>query len=116
MTDQSTNLPPPPKVLSLAAVVEWLWQLYRGLALERRTLRGSIVVEGDAIGGTVATGYNLPDGNYEVLLQSKSFTGSPPADAFRVTTKTTAPSDFTFVLAAAPGVGSSITFSWILVR
>lgn len=116
MTEQSTNLPPPPKVLSLAAVVEWLWQLYRGLALERRTLRGSVLVEGDAIGATVTHGFNLPDGDYEVILQAKAVVGAPSADAFRVTTKTTANTDFSFVLAAAPGGGNSITFSWILVR
>lgn len=113
---QTTNIPPPPKSLTLAAVVEYMQQLYRALALEPRTLRGSVTVEGDAIGATVTHGVNLPDGDYEVVLQAKAVEGSPAADAFRVTTKTYAPADFSFVLAAAPGAGNSITFSWILVR
>jgi hypothetical protein len=97
-------------------VVEYMQQLYRALALEPRTLRGSVSVEGDAIGATVQTGVNLPDGDYEVVLQAKAVTGSPAADAFRVTTKAYATTDFSFILAAAPGTGNAITFSWILVR
>jgi len=112
----TTNIPPPPKALTLAAVVEYMQQLYKALALEPRTLRGNVTVEGDAIGGTVTHGVNLPDADYEVVLQAKTITGSPAADAFRVVTKTYAQQDFTFALAAAPGAGSSITFSWILVR
>lgn len=113
---QTTNIPPPPKTLSIAAVVEYMQQLYRALALEPRTLRGSVTVEGAAIGGTVNTGVNLPDSDYEVILQAKATAGSPAADAFRVTAKAYAPTDFSFLLAAAPGTGNSITFSWILVR
>lgn len=113
---QTTNIPPPPKTLSIVAVVEYMQQLYRALALEPRTLRGSVIVEGDAIGATVTHGVTLPDGAYEVILQAKAVTGSPSADAFRVTTKTTAATDFAFLLAASPGTGNAITFSWILVR
>lgn len=113
---QTTNIPPPPKVMSLAAVVEYMNQLYRALALEPRTLRGEVTIEDAAIGATVTHGVNLPDSDYEVILQAKAVTGSPAADAFRVTTKTYAAADFSFVLAASPGSGNAITFSWILVR
>ena len=57
-----------------------------------------------------------PDALYKVVFGGEAFTGAPPAAAFVTVSAAKTTTQFTPTLAAAPGVGNSVTLAWFLVR
>lgn len=67
-------------------------------------------------GVSVTFGTAQPDDNYRVLIQAKSFTGTPAIGAFIIASKTYNAADFSVTLYQAPGTGASVTYEWQLIR
>lgn len=57
----------------------------------------------------------LANTNWFPFFSVRSFTGSPPADAFIITSYTKSTTNIGITVAAAPGVGNLITFDYILI-
>lgn len=77
---------------------------------------GTVTVSDANTGATVTFGTAQVDTNYTVMIQPKTISGAPATNAYIIKTKTYGTADFSFTLIAAPGVGSSITYDWQLVR
>ena len=61
-------------------------------------------------------GTNEDDANYLVIVTPASKTGTPAAGSEVLDSYSPATDGFTPILKAAPGVGNSRTFNWLLVR
>lgn len=108
-----TNIQRPPRILhSLEAATEYLWQLYRSVALEPRVLGDSASIEGLATQVTIDLEVDQGSTGYQVLLQVTGRTGTPAADSDQVDRIVKEAKRFTVVFKAAPGAGNSITFDW----
>lgn len=112
-----TNIQQPPRALeSLDAANEYLWQLYRGIALEPRILGGQVVLEGAAVSVTVELEVNQGGLDYIVLVNPVARAGSPAANSDQVSSITKEANRFTATFKAAPGAGNSIKFDWLTRR
>jgi hypothetical protein len=87
-----------------------------GTTTHASNLRGDVTVSGAATTATETFSTNETDGTFEVVLTAKSSTGAPAAGSNRILSYTTATTGFTITVEAAPGIGSTVTFSWILIR
>lgn len=67
-------------------------------------------------GATVTFGTAQVDDQYTIHLQPKSFTSTPAQGAFIISSKTYNATDFSVTLYQAPGVGTSVTYEWRLIR
>ena len=103
--------------------VQWLQSFYKATVLERvATLAGTFEISGtdNSIVVTLpkaVVGLDQPDDVFSPVCSAVSFTGSPDANAFTIQSAV-AESRTTFraTLAAAPGVGASVIFSYVVVR
>lgn len=76
---------------------------------------GSIVVSGASTTGTTALDPPVAAATYIALLQTRAFSGSPAAGARTVTLVTKAVAQLDIAVSAAPGVGTSVTFDFVLI-
>lgn len=79
-------------------------------------ISGEVVVDNANTGATVNFTEAQIDDDYRVIIQAKATSGAPASDAYLIATKTYSTASFSFTLVAAPGVGTSITFEWQLMR
>jgi hypothetical protein len=80
---------------------------------------GTVTVSGASTTGivTFAADKKQPDAVYLVLLTPVSFVGTPGIGAFvQIGTSALATTGFTVTVQAAPGVGNSVTFNYLIVR
>lgn len=56
------------------------------------------------------------DTDYQVIVQAKETTGTPPVGAYIVQSKEYNTDDFIVTMNSSPGSGNSITFEWQLIR
>lgn len=79
--------------------------------------RGTVTVSGASASQTLTfSGSGEPDTAYDLILTPASFAGTPAIDAFVVKQQTKNTGDFTITVFGAPGIGNSVTFSWVLIR
>lgn len=100
---------------ALAAAIAAQNSANQALAIFSRFEKGSFVVGAASTGGVVTISAQ-PDTAYTVNLQALTSTGTPPIDAFVVTSKSYTTGNFTFTVGAVPGVGNSVTYEWQLIR
>lgn len=81
-----------------------------------RWQRGTITLNAADTGASPTFGSAQPDTAYSVILQPMSSTGTPAVDAFIVTSKSYSTGGFSFTVNGAPGVGSTVTYEWQVVR
>lgn len=112
-----SNIQPPPRILdSLAAASEYLWQLYREIALSPRILGAQFTLQGLAT--QVAVDLEVAQGseNYIVLINPVGRTGAPAANSDQVSTIAKESKRFTVTFKAAPGPNNAIVFDWLTRR
>lgn len=76
---------------------------------------GEVTISGASTTAVVATSVQ-PDTNFFVTFGGAAFTGAPAAAAFIVVSIVKTTTGFTLTLAAAPGVGNSVTLAWHVAR
>jgi 1-aminocyclopropane-1-carboxylate deaminase/D-cysteine desulfhydrase-like pyridoxal-dependent ACC family enzyme len=76
---------------------------------------GSVTISNAATTAVVAI-ETQPNTSYYVTFGGSAFTGAPGATAFVVVTLAKTTTQFTLTLAAAPGVGNSVTLDWHVAR
>ena len=76
---------------------------------------GEVTISGAATTAIVAT-TTQPDTSFFVTFGGAAFTGAPAAAAFIVVAVAKTTAGFTLTLAAAPGVGNSVTLAWHVAR
>jgi hypothetical protein len=79
-------------------------------------LRGTLTISDANTTATNTFSTNETDGSFQVVLTAKSSSGAVAAGSNRILSYTTATTGFTITVEAAPGPGTSVTFSWILIR
>lgn len=79
-------------------------------------LAGSVPVTGAATTGTHSFGSAQPDTNYQILANPISSTGGPAPASNRILSIAKTVNDFTITVEAAPGVGATVNFDFLLVR
>jgi hypothetical protein len=79
-------------------------------------LRGQLTITGAATSATNTFAPVQGDTSYFVFPAIESSTGAPAAGAYTVTSIGKTVNDFTLNVLAAPGIGNSVTYNWILVR
>lgn len=77
---------------------------------------GDVTITGAATNNSVTFDLEEPDTGFEVCVTVKSVTGAPAAGAYIPIGMAYTTTGFTLTLTAAPGIGTSITYSWIRVR
>lgn len=105
------------------AYTQWLESFYRSLVLERvANLAGNFTVSGADSEVTVdlpvaEVGLDQPDLFYSPVVSVASYTGTPDPDSFIVQSAVAiSTTQFAVTLRAAPGVGSSVIFGFVVVR
>lgn len=117
--EQITDLPDPSGSNVAQAQQTANTALILATAANNRTLAwdsGSVTISDASTGDTVTLSPAQANASYIVLMQVRAFTGSPPLGATQVIGKSYAAGNFSFTVNAAPGVGNSVTFDWVLVR
>lgn len=79
-------------------------------------LRGQLTVTGAAITGTVTFGAAEASAAYQISFTPVSSTGTPAAGSNRPLSVTKNAGSAVLTVEAAPGVGNSVTFDWVLIR
>lgn len=77
---------------------------------------GQITVSGAATTGVHTFADAQPDADYKVQVQPVSIGGAPTVNATLVTAVTKTVDDLTITVNAAPGVGNSVTFDFLVYR
>lgn len=85
-------------------------------ALDARPLAGSASIADPATSFVHTFAEVEPDADYYVAVSPSGFTGAPAAGSRTVVSVVKTTADFTVTIQAAPGVGASVTFDWILGR
>lgn len=114
---QKTNIPPPPRIIeSLEAALEYIWQLYKAVALEPLVMSGAFTLSALETQAEIKVPVALTSANFHVTVQRTGATGTPAVDSDQVATITKSQTAFVVTFKAAPGVGAAISFDWILRR
>jgi hypothetical protein len=112
-----SNIQAPPRILQdLAAAAEYLWQLYREIALSPRILGATFVLKDAALQVAVDLEVDQGDTDYQVFIMPFARTGAPAANSDQISTIKKERKRFTVTFKAAPGAGNSITFDWLTRR
>jgi hypothetical protein len=90
------------------------WLLARAISDGIRT--GAVTVAGAAASAAVPFTSAYPDAAYRIVLTRTASAGAPAAAADDVTAVIKTKTGFTVTVAAAPGVGSAVTFDYIAIR
>jgi len=131
--NKGAALPPPPRLTGnqqadLKSLLDWTWATYNALAESGIFLLSSAqparfpIVPGSFTISESETGQNVtfttkqPDTNYFPQLSVSGSSGTVAADAYRITGITKTTEGFTVAIAAPPGAGASITFSYLITR
>lgn len=86
------------------------------LQIEAGLVKGTVTISDANTSGAVTFSDAQTDTEYVIMLQAKSASGTPATDAYTISSKSYSTTGFSFTILAAPGVGTSITFDWQLVR
>jgi len=116
-------------------IVDWMWKAYQIInasvdyitsqiesitnienKIKASLTAGTVTVSGTNSSGAVDFSTAQADTNYVIILQVKTVSGTPATGAYTISSKNYTTAGFTFTILAAPGVGTSITFEWQLVR
>lgn len=81
----------------------------------RVRLTGDVTISETNNQATVTFASPLADDKYMAVIQAKTTSGTPPIDATLVINKTCTTTNFDFRTNAAPGVGKSVTFEYMLI-
>lgn len=109
----ANNIPTPPRgATTVEGLQEYIWQLYRAIALEPRQLSGSLVVEGLLPSATIDLSIDQGGTDYQVSLQFTGSSGTPSVGADVVAAITKESKRFTVQFTAAPGAGNAVAFDW----
>jgi len=84
--------------------------------IEAGLVKGTVTVSDANTTGAVTFSDAQTDTEYVILIQAKSVSGSPASGAYTISLKTYNTTGFSFSILTAPGVGTSVTFDWQLVR
>ncbi len=116
-------------------IIDWMWKAYQIInasvsyittqvenignienKIKDSLISGTVTVSGTNSSGAVDFSTAQADTNYVIILQVKTVSGTPATGAYTISSKNYTTAGFTFTILAAPGVGTSITFEWQLVR
>lgn len=84
--------------------------------IEAGLVKGTVAISDANTSGSVTFSDAQTDTEYVIMLQAKSVSGSPASGAYTISSKTYSTTGFSFSILVAPGVGTSVTFDWQLVR
>lgn len=111
------NIQAPPRVVNdLSAATEYLWALYKAVALQPGILGDQAEIGGliSQVSIDLEIDQGTPD--YEVFVTITGGTGAPAANSDQIAQIVKERQRFTVVFKAAPGLNSSITFDWLTRR
>lgn len=121
-------IPGPPVLIGnkdqdIWSYLKWVGDFYKAVVLERiATLAGTFEISGTENSIIVTlpdavVGLGQPDDVFSPVCSIASFAGSPNANAFIIQSCVAqSRTSFEVTLAAAPGAGASVIFSYVVVR
>lgn len=77
---------------------------------------GSVVFTNPNTQATIPLDPPMPDDDYIAIAWATDFTGTPPAGALLVSRVTPAANQLTINISTAPGIGNTVTISYLIVR
>lgn len=131
--NKGAALPPPPRLTGnqqadLKSLLDWTWATYNALAESGIFLLssaqparfpvapGNLTFSESESTKTATFAAEQPDTDYFPQLSVAGSSGTVAADAYRITSITKTTEGFTVAIAAPPGAGASVTFSYLITR